>query len=114
MNDFTGVVGIIEATSYETLSIYRECVDKGYEWGDGSGCYLEQVVHQEYGYITCFSPWIKTINGNKILFLEPTSTIVDWDLIDQWIKDKLPEIAQSNRNNAMNGFNTIHKAISND
>ena len=111
MNDFTDVVGVIEATSYETLSIYRECVDKGYEWKDGSGCQLERITHQKYGYSTCFSPWVKTINGHKILFLEPTSTIVDWDLIDKWIEDKLPEEAKTNRNNAMNGFNTIHKAM---
>lgn len=111
MNDFTGVVGIIESTNYETLSIYRECIDKGYVWYDGSGCYLEQIKHPDHGYVTCFSPWVKAINGHKILFIEPTSMIVDWYLIDQWIKDKLPESAQSNRNNAMNGFNTIHEAM---
>lgn len=111
MNDFTGVVGIIEATNYEMLALYREVVDKGYEWGDGSGCYLETVAHPEHGYSTSFSPWVKTINGKKIMFLEPTSVVVDWDLIDQWIKDKLPKEAQENRRNAMNGFTVIHKVI---
>lgn len=110
-NDFTDVVGIIEATNYETLSIYRECIEEGYVWGDGSGCYLETVTHQTHGYSTSFSPWVKTINGKKIMFLEPTSVVVDWDLIDQWIDSKLPKQARENRNNAMNGFNTIHKVI---
>jgi hypothetical protein len=50
MNDFTGVVGIIESTNYETLSLYKGCVEKGYEWDDGSrGCYLEQIKHPEHG-----------------------------------------------------------------
>lgn len=111
MNDFTGVVGIIEATNYETLSLYRECIEKGYEWGDSLGCYLETVTHPEHGYMTCFSPIVRAINGKKIVFIEPTSMIVDWCLIDQWIIDKLPQEAQDNRNNAMNGFNTIHKVI---
>lgn len=48
---------------------------------------------------------IDKINGYDVLFYEPVSTWVSWDLIDEWLKFYFPDIQKTN---AGNFFNVVH------
>ena len=45
----------------------------------------------------CAALWISIIGGNKILFVEPTSNVVDHKLIENWLAEWLPRSAYTER-----------------
>lgn len=108
---FAGVVGIVEATSYEQYALWKEYHDKeGYNWSSRrEGGPLVTVGKIEDRPI-CIALERATICGHLIVFLDATSELVDWRMIDRWLTDNLPQSAFDgkyvNKVDAMN-FNNV-------
>lgn len=109
-----GVVGAVEANSFETLSLWRECHQElKMPWVDrGSG--LMEIVGTVGDRPVCISLLTSVVDGQKILFYDPTSQVVDHAMIDEWLVKNLPRTAfygeRPNRTDAMNFHNVLHTA----
>jgi hypothetical protein len=108
-----GIVGVVEATSSEKHFLWKEYAHtKKVTWVSGGGGPGLTV-----GYIdkrpVCISLLVDVINGKKILFLEATSELVDWKMIDAWLKENTPTTALRegteyvNKVTACNFFNLL-------
>lgn len=97
MKDFLkDVVGVVEATSYETSCLWREYFqERKQTWVQGLGGYLPTIGHLD-GRPVVLSLLINTVNGFPILFMEPTSQVVDHVMIEAWLKENLPPTALKN------------------
>jgi hypothetical protein len=114
MQDFLdGVVGVVEANSYESMCLWQEWHKKrGKTWEQGLGGYLP-TIGQLDGRPVVLSLFVHKIDGHHLLFIEPTSQVVDHQMIDAWLKANLPATAMRpggeylNRENAMNFHNVF-------
>lgn len=127
MDDFLeGVIGCCEATNYEKHMLWIEfsqealaagCTSEGvfackrYAW-DSNLSGLFEIV----GYLgerpVCMTLWTSTLDGHKILFYEPTSRVVDYVMIEEWLEKNLPASARRkdgfiNQTDAMNFCNIL-------
>lgn len=114
-----GVVGVVEANSFETLCLWQKHTDGGKRnsdtWVQHLSGPLVTVGHMDTSdkrYPVCISLFINEVNGRKILFLEATSIVVNWDMISTWLIENLPKTAfrdngYINKTNAMNFFNLL-------
>lgn len=112
-----GVVGVVEATSFEKMKLWDQYKnEKKVSWVESGTGYLETV-----GTIldrpVCLSMFTNVVDGHKILFIEATSQLVDWVMIDEWLKENLPESAFQengiyiNKQNAMNFHNVFPRGL---
>lgn len=98
MNDlerYKDVTAIVEVTSYETLCLWEKWhQQRGYTWEESRSGPLITV-----GYINntdspprpvCIAPLVHIVNGRSIMFLEATSAVVDWDMIETWLRENVP------------------------
>jgi hypothetical protein len=84
------VVGVVEATLYETSCLWREYhQERKQTWVQGLGGYLP-TIGELAGRPVVLSLFVNTVNGYPILFMEPTSQMVDHVMIDEWLKANLP------------------------
>lgn len=89
-----GVVGVVEATNCEKHFLWKENRDRVHprKWEENlSG--LGQTVGRLAGMPVCISLLTATVDGRKLLFVHPTSQVVDHRMIDLWLKETLPETA---------------------
>ena len=105
-----GVVGVLEANSFETLSIWKMYNTtneaKGTFDQERNGGYLVYVARSEDGSVVTISLSRFTFNGMSILVYSDESEIVDHSLIDQWIEKYAPPTAWKNgRLNKTNATN---------
>lgn len=105
-----GVIGVIEANSFEKLCLWQERGSKA-AWKENPAGYSEVI-----GYLddmpVCISLFTITVDGHKLLFFDPTSQVVDHRMIDQWLEENLPKSAFKtdgwiNKTNAMNFHNVF-------
>jgi hypothetical protein len=113
------VVGVVEATSYEALCLWREQhKEKSKSWESDNGGYLPTVGELD-GRPVVISLFVNTVDGHPILFMEPTSQVVDHQMIQKWLMDHLPSTAFIQRDdgqhlnmvNAMNFHNVFPKRV---
>lgn len=113
-----GVVGIVEANSFESSMLWEKHHEKR-EWKETLSGYLpcvgfigERPIH--------ISLMTAIIDGFKILFWHPTSQVVDHALIVEWFQKNLPTSAINDRGypnsvDAQNFFNVFdnpaHRSI---
>lgn len=114
--------GAVEANSYETMCLWKELSveAKRFGWGNGDydwvqnnsgcGCGIGEVA----GKPVFVSLLTNTINGQEILFYEATSQIVDHEMVEEWLKEALPDKAKYsggyvNKTNAMNFTNILKR-----
>lgn len=94
------VVGVVEATSYEQLTLWRE-----YQWNDRSeGGPLITVGHLAKMPV-CITLMKANVKGHTVAFMDITSQVVDHRLIDEWLSKHMPKEAR--RVNAMNFHNVF-------
>ena len=81
---------IVEANSYERMTLWEGWVNKA-EWQQHLqgrlvtvGTYRNRPV--------CVSLVWATIQGKVVCFLEATSELVDWKMIDVWLKQEFPGV----------------------
>jgi hypothetical protein len=107
----TGVIGAVEANNYEQLMLWSENKrrDPPRVWKEKNSGLLETIGHLD-DMPVCISLWTAEIDGHKILFYEPTSQVVDYRMIDNWLETNLPKTAfrkdgYVNRSDSMNFHN---------
>jgi hypothetical protein len=91
-----GVVGCIEDSSSIAISyIYKTVTENdGREaWGENRGGGFLHTVGEIGDMPVCVSILTYTIRGHKILFVEPTSQVVDHRMVREWIESVLPQSA---------------------
>lgn len=110
---YKNVYGIVEANSYETLSLWKEWhLERGYTWIQNNCGWLE-CVGKLGDKEVWISPLAHIVNGRKILFVDATSSVVDWNMIEEYLKEKVPSACTRNgeylnKENAMNFHNLVH------
>jgi hypothetical protein len=101
-----GVVGVIEdSSSIATSYIYEKTVEY---WGrdaykqEGHG--FMHTVGEVGDMPVCVSLTCNHIKGHKILFVEPTSAVVDHRMVREWIEQTMPDSAyeDGDRNKRLN------------
>lgn len=96
MSEFLkGVAGVVEANSYEILCLWREHQERKGTWtqrNDGLG---ETVGHVDDMPVH-ISLTTAEIDGQKILFIEATSAMVDHRMVTTWLEENLPTSAFRN------------------
>jgi len=114
MNDverYKDVTAIVEATSYESMCLWEKWhQQKGHTWIQSTGGPLITV-----GYINerpvCIAPMVHTVNGRQIMFLEATSELVDWKMIEDWLFKNVINARNGttvNKVDAQNFHNIVH------
>jgi hypothetical protein len=88
-----GVIGVVEATGYESLALWKFHHEEHKEsWISGTIGYSEVV-----GYINerpvCVTLTVNVVRGQPVLFLEASSQIVDHQMIKDWLLKALPRTA---------------------
>jgi hypothetical protein len=110
-----GVVGAVEANSYESLCLWHEQHERaGKTWKQGSGGCMVQVGELA-DMPVCVSLFVNEVDGHRILFYDATSRVVDSRMVEKWLKENLPLTAFENGDarkrlnvtNAMNFHNVL-------
>lgn len=107
-----GVVGIVEANSFEKMCLWREWNDMGKSWVPTVHGYLATVGNVG-DMPVCISILTETVEGQKILFWDATSRVVDHQMIEEWLKtivtSALKEDGYLNKTDAMNFHNVFQR-----
>lgn len=90
---------IVYANSFEKLKLWEECEAKHTPWEQNNSGYLARVTAQ-----TMLSLNAAFVDGRKILFVFPTSNIVDHAKIRTWLLKHLPDAKITE---AINFFNVL-------
>lgn len=109
---YKDVHGIVEANSFETLKLWQDWhKEKGYSWVQNNSGWLE-LVGELAGKQVWISPLAHIVNGRKILFVEATSAVVDWGMIEDYLKENVPSAIKEggylNKQNAGNFHCLVH------
>ena len=106
---FEGVTGVVEATRFEDLRLWQDVKKYRPEWT------LDQSLSGPLvtvGHIgdrpICISVFVHTIGGERIAFVEATSQLVDWKMIEEWLMEHLPESALQ-QHNLKQGYHYLNK-----
>lgn len=100
----SGVVGIVEASSFEQLKLWEEYKD---EWEEDSRGGPLFTVGELAGAPICIALRKARVKGHLVAFMEATSQVLDYRQIDRWIFDHLPEGAYRCKVDAMNFHNVF-------
>lgn len=89
--DYSSVDLVVQiSSSYEVNKLYNEVKEKGWEYQQDLGGPLKMIgtlaKHQLW-----VSPLIHVINGVKVLYIRPTSGLVIWDMVEEWVNRRVPE-----------------------
>jgi hypothetical protein len=99
----SGVVGVVEANSYERLCLWQEAQGRKTPWRKRS-----VVLHETVGHLSdmpvCLTLVTAEIDRHKILFIDPVSQVIDYRLIDNWLADMLPGVRKVDAMNFHNVF----------
>lgn len=81
----------VEATRNEQLYLWQEHhKDNGIPWTDSRSGYLARVGELD-GRPVMISVMRAVVNGQSVLFWHPTSVVVDYDMIADWLRARLPD-----------------------
>lgn len=110
---YKDVYGIVEANSFETLELWKYWhKEKGYAWVQNNSGWLVKVGEIIEGKEVWISPLAHIVNGRKILFVDATSSVVDWNMIEEYLKENVPSAIREDgylrKENAMNFHNLVH------
>lgn len=92
-----GTEYIVEANSYERLSLWKE-YSKTNTWEQNTGGWLT-TVGSIHDYPVVISTFWDTINGKLVLFYHPTSKVVDCDQISFYLETKCKGIKSCDASN---------------
>lgn len=105
-----GVVGVVEANSFEIMCLWQRWQELGKSWVSTGHGYLATVGHVG-DMPVCISILTATVDGEKILFIDPTSQVVDYRMVEDWLKTHvvtaLRDDGYLNRSDAMNFSNVL-------
>lgn len=77
-------------SSYESHKLYNDVKDMGWVYQqDSSG--PSKMIGSVAKHQCWVSPLIHVINGVRVLYIEPTSGFILWEMVDEWVKQRVPE-----------------------
>lgn len=112
---YKNVYGIVEANSFETLELWKYWhQEKGYSWVQNNSGWLVKVGEVIKDKEVWISPLAHIVNGRKILFVDATSSVVDWNMIEEYLKENVPSAVTRNgiylnKEGAMNFHCLVHR-----
>lgn len=78
------------SSSLESMALYKEFVDSPRNWSFkqdmGSHQHTIAWVNDKPIAVT---PWVHVVNGVTVMYVEAQSALIDWDVIDVWIKERV-------------------------
>ncbi len=74
------------SSSMETMALYKEFTDLKLKFTQDRSGPLVTVGNINDRPI-CIAPLIHVIEGVRVLYVEATSVLVDWEMIDNWIRE---------------------------
>jgi hypothetical protein len=86
MKTFQETEVVCIATTEERHYLWK---DNHEQWEDDSTGDAEILGNLEGMPVVIARTWGK-VNGKMVMFIEPTSQVVDYRMIDKWIEDTLP------------------------
>lgn len=78
------------SSSLESLDLYRTFVDQKLTYKQDCGGYMHTIGHINDRPI-CIIPLIHNVGGVNVLYVEAQSALVDWQMIEDWVKHVVPE-----------------------
>ncbi len=109
----SAVVGVVEANSFEMQRLWAEnCSQEQPKTWVENNCGRNETVGYVGDMPVCVGLITAEIGGDKILFVEPVSQVVDHRIVLQWLKEVLPVSAfhpdgRINRTDAANFYNVF-------
>ena len=82
------VVSVVEATTFEDFCLWQQWHEK-VEWvqnRSGTGVTVGRLADMP----VFISLTTAVVNKKKVLFIDPTSQVVDWRLIEDWLQASMP------------------------
>lgn len=101
---------VVEANSFETLELWRECKKDGISWEQDCSGLLVNVGELDDRPINMSVTW-QTVNGMKMLFWEACSQLVDYKMIDNWFKKNCLPMYMDSPQVAKTGASNFHHAL---
>ena len=95
ISDFlNGVVGVVEATSYERRMLWVENQrrEQPKTWEEQSLGLLPTIGYLDDRPI-CLSLFVAKVGGHKLLFMHVTSQVSDYRMVDEWLRAEMPRSA---------------------
>lgn len=74
------------SSSLETLALYQEYMDRKWSYEQDKSGYLHTIGHINDRPV-CISPLIHKVAGLNVLYVEATSSLIDWEMIEGWIHE---------------------------
>jgi len=101
------VMFVVDANSFERLALWRE-YQHTVKWEEDSSGFGE-VIGQVGDMNVILSLNFATLNGQVVMFIEPTSQLVDYRMVDAWLeKHCAPRYDNGYRSARTNGMNFAH------
>lgn len=105
------VVGVVKATSTEKFYLWKEYHNslELFTWKEGGGGPMVTIGHVG-DMPVCICLLVDVVEGHRILFVDATSQVVDWRMVDEWLKKHLPQSAYNERGyiNETDAFNFVN------
>lgn len=96
---------IVEATRFEQLALWQQWhKQSNWSWVDDSSGYGINVGTRAGMPVMIAITW-SIIKNRHIMFVYPTSQVVDYRLVDKWIKQNFPHAPKTNADNFGHAFN---------
>lgn len=74
------------SSSLETMSLYQEYMERKWSYQqDRSGPLL--TIGKIGDRPICVAPLIHVVEGIRVMYVEATSPLIDWTLIDNWVRE---------------------------
>lgn len=99
------------SSSYETMALYREYMELKMTYKQDMSGYLHTIGHINDRPI-CIAPMIHVIDGLNVLYVEATTGLVDWEMIEEWVNARVPKGTQM-CNDPSNAISYMRSAIRN-
>lgn len=77
---------VLISSSLETMSLYREYMDRKWSYVQDLGGYMHTIGHINDRPI-CISPMIHKVAGLNVMYVEANSALIDWDMIEDWVRE---------------------------
>jgi len=74
------------SSSLETVALYQEFKERKWSYEQDRGGPLIPIGRIADRPV-CIAPLIHRIGGVNVLYVEATSPLIDWDMIDNWIRE---------------------------
>lgn len=79
-------LAVLISSSMETMTLYREYMDRKWSYVQDLGGYMHTIGHINDRPI-CISPMIHKVAGLNVMYVEANSALIDWDMIEDWVRE---------------------------